>query len=87
MTAVLPGYTRTQFHARAHIATKSFPSWMWLSADRVAQAALRDLERGRTVSIPSARYRIIGWAMRHLPRPVILPWCWDSSRTLDRVTE
>ncbi|MCZ9351183.1 SDR family oxidoreductase [Streptomyces mutabilis] len=79
MTAVLPGYTRTEFHARANIAPENLPSWMWLSPDRVAETALRDLERGRTVSIPSARYRLVSWGLRHLPRPVVLPWCWDPS--------
>ncbi|WP_093796863.1 SDR family oxidoreductase [Streptomyces sp. Wb2n-11] len=79
MTAVLPGYTRTDFHARARIATENFPSWMWLSPDRVAETALRDLERGRTVSVPTARYRLLCRALRHLPRPLVLPWCWDPS--------
>ncbi|MFE9708435.1 SDR family NAD(P)-dependent oxidoreductase [Streptomyces sp. NPDC005930] len=83
MTVVLPGYTRTEFHARAGIATRNFPSWIWLSAERVAETALRDLERGRTVSIPSTRYRLTGWALRHLPRPVVLPWCWDPSTTAE----
>jgi short-subunit dehydrogenase len=83
MTAVLPGYTRTEFHSRAQISTENFPPWMWLSADRVAETALRDLARGRTVSIPSARYRAVGWALRHLPRPVVLPWCWDPSTTAE----
>lgn len=79
MTAVLPGYTKTDFHARACIATENFPSWMWLSPDRVAETALRDLERGRAVSIPTARYRLLSWALRHLPRPLVLPWSWDPS--------
>lgn len=80
MTAVLPGYTRTEFHRRAGIAASEFPGWMWLPAARVAATALRDLDRGRTVSIPGLRYRLAGWALRHLPRPVVAPWCWDPSR-------
>ncbi|MER7402825.1 SDR family oxidoreductase [Streptomyces sp. NPDC000070] len=83
MTAVLPGYTRTEFHTRARIPAENFPSWMWLSADRVAETALRDLHRGRTVCIPGIRYRLACWALRHLPRPLVLPWCWDPSGTAD----
>ncbi|GGQ46322.1 SDR family NAD(P)-dependent oxidoreductase [Streptomyces mutabilis] len=79
MTAVLPGYTRTEFHSRARISTGNFPAWMWLSPSRVAETALRDLERGRTVSIPGTRYRLLCWALKHLPRPAVLPWCWDPS--------
>ncbi len=79
MTAVLPGYTRTEFHQRAGIPTANIPNWMWLDADRVAVTALRDLHRGRVVSIPSARYRLAGWALRHLPRPLVRPWCWDQA--------
>ncbi|MTE22345.1 SDR family NAD(P)-dependent oxidoreductase [Streptomyces sp. TRM43335] len=80
MTAVLPGYTRTEFHRRAGIDASEFPAWMWLSATRVAATALRDLDRGRAVSIPGVRYRLAGWAFRHLPRPMVMPWCWDPSR-------
>ncbi|GGX54036.1 SDR family NAD(P)-dependent oxidoreductase [Streptomyces noursei] len=82
--AVLPGYTRTELHARNAIDTTHFPAWMWLPADRVAAAALRDLRRGRRVSTPGRRYQAVAWAMRHLPRTLIVPLCWDLSRTTDR---
>ncbi len=68
--AVLPGYTRTEFHQRAGIGAHG-PGMLWLSADRVADEALRDLKRGRILSIPSRRYRILATLSRMSPRWIV----------------
>ncbi|PZQ87600.1 MAG: short-chain dehydrogenase [Leifsonia xyli] len=73
VTALLPGWVRTEFHGRADIRTSSIPSWLWLSADDLVAACLRDAERGRAVSIPSLRYRFLTWWLRHLP-PRTVRW-------------
>lgn len=52
-----PGFTRTEFHERGGMPTAQLPGFAWLTADRVVHEALRDLARGRIVSIPSRRYR------------------------------
>jgi short-subunit dehydrogenase len=49
---VCPGYTHTEFHDRAGLGESDMPEFVWQSADTVAEAALRDLDRGRAVSIP-----------------------------------
>jgi short-subunit dehydrogenase len=49
---VCPGYTHTEFHDRAGLGDSEMPEFVWQSADTVAVAALRDLDRGRSVSIP-----------------------------------
>ncbi len=49
---VCPGYTHTEFHDRAGLGKSEMPEFVWQSADVVATAALRDLDRGRSVSIP-----------------------------------
>jgi short-subunit dehydrogenase len=49
---VCPGYTHTEFHDRAGLGPSDMPEWVWQSADTVVAAALRDLDRGRAVSIP-----------------------------------
>lgn len=49
---VCPGYTRSEFHDRAGFRPTGVPELVWQSADAVAGAALRDLDRGRAVSIP-----------------------------------
>jgi short-subunit dehydrogenase len=66
-----PGYVHTEFHARARINTGSIPSWSWLEAPAVVRRALLDLRRGRTISIPSVRYRTLCWFLRHAPAPVL----------------
>jgi short-subunit dehydrogenase len=49
---VCPGYTHTEFHDRAGLGESDMPEFVWQSADTVVTAALRDLDRGRAVSIP-----------------------------------
>jgi short-subunit dehydrogenase len=49
---VCPGYTHTEFHDRAGLGPTGVPEFAWQSADEVVDTALRDLDRGRSVSIP-----------------------------------
>jgi short-subunit dehydrogenase len=66
--ALCPGYTRTEFHDRAGIDMARTRRWLWLSADQVVRDGLRDLERGKLVSIPDWRYKAVAFGMRHAPR-------------------
>ncbi|GAA1849019.1 SDR family NAD(P)-dependent oxidoreductase [Asanoa iriomotensis] len=68
--ALCPGYTRTEFHTRAGIDMSKTPSWMWLKADDVVAHGLRDLDRGRLVSVPDWKYKVAVFGMRHAPRGV-----------------
>jgi short-subunit dehydrogenase len=67
MLALCPGFVRTEFHQRAGMDASRLPSFAWLDADRVVAASLRDLARGRTVSVPSVRYKIAVGLARHVP--------------------
>ncbi|AXI81702.1 SDR family NAD(P)-dependent oxidoreductase [Peterkaempfera bronchialis] len=67
LLALCPGFTRTEFHERAGMGTSAIPGWAWLSADKVVAEALRDLARGRTLSVPSFRYRAVVGLSRLLP--------------------
>jgi uncharacterized protein len=84
MTALLPGYTRTEFHERAGMATAFPPPWLWLSADRVVRDGLRDLRRGKVLSVPSLRYKSAAWFLRHLPRGLTRRITLDLSRPSHR---
>ena len=67
VTAVCPGYTHTDFHARLGLARgeERIPDWMWLEAPRVVEESLHDVERGKAVSVPSKRYTAI-WTLSQL---------------------
>ncbi|WP_035841158.1 SDR family NAD(P)-dependent oxidoreductase [Kitasatospora azatica] len=67
LLALCPGFTRTEFHERAGMGTKNIPSWSWLSAERVVDEALRDLARGRSLSVPGKRYKLVVAIARLLP--------------------
>ncbi|PYC80889.1 short-chain dehydrogenase [Streptomyces tateyamensis] len=67
LLALCPGFTRTEFHQRAGMGTGNIPGWAWLSAERVVDEALRDLARGRTLSVPSKRYKLAVTVARLLP--------------------
>lgn len=65
--ALCPGYTRTEFHDRAGINMSRMPGWLWLSPEEVVRDGLRDLRRGKTVSVPDWKYKVAVFGMRHLP--------------------
>jgi hypothetical protein len=69
--ALCPGFVRTEFHQRMGVRRGSAPTWMWLDADRVVAEALADLARGRTVSVPSRRYRVLVGLGRLVPVRVL----------------
>lgn len=74
VTALCPGFTRTEFHSRAGIRRSGSPAWLWLDADDVVAGCLRDVARGRTVSIPSRRYRAVVLALRYAPLALQERW-------------
>jgi uncharacterized protein len=66
--ALCPGFAHTEFHERAGIDEGGIPRWMWLNAPDVVDAAIEDLRKGLTVSVPSARYKILVGASKLVPR-------------------
>jgi len=70
-TVVCPGFVRTEFHQRGGMDISAIPSWMWLTVDQVVDGALADLGRGRTVSVPTARYKALSTLARHAPRGLV----------------
>ncbi len=68
--ALCPGYTRTEFHQRMG-ARREGPSWLWLDPDRVVAEGLRDFDRGRRVSVPGRRYRVLTVLARTMPTGVV----------------
>ena len=67
VTAVAPGFVRTEFHERMAVQTTAVPRFMWLDASTLVRLALRDVARGRAVSIPTLRYKLLVAAVAVLP--------------------
>ncbi|NSC23415.1 SDR family NAD(P)-dependent oxidoreductase [Streptomyces albus subsp. chlorinus] len=71
LMALCPGFVRTEFHERAGMDAGNIPTWMWLDADQVVETALRDLARGKVLSVPDPRYKALLGASRLIPRGVL----------------
>lgn len=71
LMALAPGFVRTEFHERAGLGTDSVPGWMWLDADKLVTTALADLARGKSLSIPDPRYKVLMGVAKVLPRNLL----------------
>lgn len=76
VTALMPGFTRTEFQHRESLGLHGIPGPLWMSAHDVVKAALTAVGRGRATCIPGTRYRLIAAATRMTP--------WSVSRRLGR---
>ncbi|GAA4399775.1 SDR family NAD(P)-dependent oxidoreductase [Fodinibacter luteus] len=81
VTALCPGFTRTEFHDRARMRVSALPDALWLDADTVVQQALADAAGGKVVSVPGAQWKVLTAMVRVLPRPLVRG---GAMRTLDR---
>ncbi|MEJ3743397.1 SDR family oxidoreductase [Actinomycetes bacterium KLBMP 9797] len=82
--ALCPGYTRTEFHDRAGITMAKMPRWVWLRADDVAREGLRDLRRGKVVSVPDWKYKLAAFGLRHTPRRLLAAAARDTRGRIGR---
>ncbi len=71
VTAVCPGWVKTEFHQRAGIRTSKIPSWIWVDADQMVAKALTDIERHKAISIPAKRWKVAAFLARHAPRGAV----------------
>jgi uncharacterized protein len=71
VTALCPGWVRTEFHERAEIKISSIPDLLWLDADRLVADCLQDVAAGRVISIPSKRYKLLITFCEHLPHRTV----------------
>jgi short-subunit dehydrogenase len=63
--AVCPGETRTDFHANGGIKQPSIPSWLWCEPEQIARTGLRAAKKGRSVYVPTVKWRLFTWACQH----------------------
>ncbi len=73
VTALCPGLTRTEFQdvSSSHGITDKLPSFVWQSAEEVAETGLRDVASGRALSIPGVMNKGMAAASGMTPRSVL----------------
>jgi short-subunit dehydrogenase len=71
VSALCPGFTRTEFHQRARMSMKGLPNFMWLNADELVKKAWSDALRGEAVSIPGWQYRVLTFVIQTVPRSLV----------------
>ncbi len=70
-TAVCPGFVRTEFHERAEMDVSGMPGFMWLTVEEVVKQALKDVNKGRPISVTGPQYKALSLAARYSPRPLV----------------
>ncbi len=65
--ALCPGFTVTEFHDTLGVDRNDIPAWLWMKAEDVVDASLKELPRGKTIVIPGWKYKLAAGLMRHLP--------------------
>lgn len=68
--ALCPGFTRTEFQQRAGVDVSDIPSFAWMTADAVVDAALAALGAGTLICIPGRANRAVMTLTSAIPRSV-----------------
>jgi len=68
VTALCPGFTRTEFHEASGATDNRVPGFAWASAESVAAAGLAAAAAGRALVVPGWGYKLIAGVTTPLPR-------------------
>ncbi len=71
ISALCPGFTRTEFHQRGRMKMKGLPDFMWLDSDELVAASWSDAQSGKAVSIPGWQYKILIALISLAPRSAV----------------
>jgi uncharacterized protein len=81
VTALCPGYTRTEFHARSGGGDAGVPDKAWLLSKDVAASGLRAVAKGRALDVPGAAYKGLAAVSSVLPRSAVRRLVGKASQT------
>ena len=70
VTALLPGWVKTEFHGRAGINATNLPNFVWIEPHKLVRACLADAEKGRIESIPDWKWKAAMFVADHGPRGI-----------------
>lgn len=71
ISALCPGFTRTEFHERGRMRMGSLPNFLWLDSDYLVAQSWADARSGKAISIPGWQYKTLVGAIRSLPRSLV----------------
>jgi short-subunit dehydrogenase len=72
ISALCPGFTRTEFHQRGKMSMKGLPDFLWLNSDRLVEQSWRDALKGKAVSVPGWQYKLLVFIVQTLvPRSIV----------------
>ena len=71
VSALCPGFTRTEFHQRGKMRMTGLPNFMWLSSDQVVAKSWKYVKAGKAICIPGWQYLILTTIARIMPRPIV----------------
>ena len=71
ISALCPGFTRTEFHQRGRMNMSGLPSFMWLDSDQLVAQSWSDAQAGKAVSIPGWQYKLLVAFISIMPRHIV----------------
>jgi uncharacterized protein len=72
VSALCPGFTRTEFHQRGRMKMKGYlPSFMWLNSDKLVEQSWKDAQANKPVSIPGWQYKLLVAVISIAPRKFV----------------
>lgn len=71
ISALCPGFTRTEFHERGRMKMGGLPKFMWLNSDYLVKESWKDARAGKAISIPGWQYQLLVGLINFLPRTLV----------------
>jgi uncharacterized protein len=71
ISALCPGFTRTEFHQRGKMSMKALPNFMWLTSDYLVEQSWKDAMKGEAVSVPGWQYKLLVLIVHVVPRSIV----------------
>jgi uncharacterized protein len=71
VSALCPGFTRTEFHQRGKMKMSGLPDFMWLNSDKLVEQSWKDAQANKPVSIPGWQYKLLVGVISTVPRKFV----------------
>jgi short-subunit dehydrogenase len=74
VTAVCPGFTKTEFSKVAGVEAlmEQAPRRFWQTAEQVAEAGIRANEKGKVIEVPAWWNKLAAFGLQTIPQPILI---------------